>query len=140
MNRTDIELLLERHRRAFASRDPERIAADHAEHGTFQSPAAAVVHGREAIAGVYRYWLQAFPDMEFTWREPLIDAARVALFWNFRGTLHGNFFGHAGHGARVQFPGAAEYEVSSEGIVSANHVFDFTGSLIAAGVLKVKPD
>ena len=97
-----------------------------------------MVHGREAIAGVYRYWVQAFPDMEFTWRAPVIDGTRVALFWHFRGALVGNFFGHAGHGARVEFPGAAEYEVSPEGIVRAKHVFDFTGALIAAGVLKVK--
>lgn len=140
MNRSDIEALLERHSRSFASRDAERIAADHAEHGTFESPAAAVVHGRAAIAGVYRYWLQAFPDMEFTWRAPIVDGNRVALFWHFRGTLHGDFFGHVKRGARVEFPGAAEYEVSKDGIVSAKHLFDFTGSLIAAGVLKVKPD
>ena len=140
MTRPEIEALLERHQQSFASRDPERIAADHAAHGTFESPAAAIVHGREAIAGVYRYWLQAFPDMEFTWRAPIIDGRRVALFWHFRGTLHGDFFGHVKQGARVEFPGAAEYQVSNDGIVSAKHLFDFTGSLIAAGVLKVKPE
>jgi predicted ester cyclase len=140
MTRTEVEALLERHAHAFASRDPGRIAADHDEHGTFESPAAAVVSGREAIAGVYRYWVHAFPDMEFTWRTPIIDDTRVALFWHFRGTLHGDFFGHVKRGARVEFPGAAEYHVSPEGIVSAKHLFDFTGSLIAAGVLKVKPD
>ena len=140
MTRAEVGALLERHRRSFASRDPERIAADHSEQGTFESPAAAMVYGREAIAGVYRYWLQAFPDMEFVWREPIIDGQRVALFWHFRGTLHGDFFGHVKRGARVEFPGAAEYQVSNDGIVSAKHLFDFTGSLIAAGVLKVKPD
>ena len=140
MTRNEIEALIARHRQSFASRDPDRLAADHAEHGTFESPAAAIVHGREAIAGVYRYWVQAFPDMEFTWRAPVIDGTRVALFWHFRGTLVGTFFGHVGHGARVEFPGAAEYEVSPDGIASAKHVFDFTGALIAARVLKVKPD
>jgi hypothetical protein len=29
--------------------------------------------------------------------------------------------------------------VSPEGIVTARHVFDFTGALVSAGVLKVKP-
>jgi predicted ester cyclase len=138
MTRHEIAAFLERHQHSFASRDPLRIAADHAEHGTFESPAAAIVHGREAIVGVYRYWLQAFPDMEFTWRAPIIEGTRVALFWHFRGALQGNFFGHVGHGARVEFAGAAEYEMSPDGIVSAKHVFDFTGSLVAAGVLKLK--
>ena len=35
--------------------------------------------------------------------------------------------------------GAAEYTFSETGIVSARHVFDFSGTLLRAGVLKVKP-
>ena len=35
--------------------------------------------------------------------------------------------------------GAAEYTVSEQGIVAARHVFDFSGTLMRAGVLKVKP-
>jgi hypothetical protein len=30
--------------------------------------------------------------------------------------------------------------MSPDGIVTAKHLFDFTGSLVAAGVLKIKPD
>jgi len=120
-------------------RDAAALAADHTEDGTFESQAAGKVRGREAIKGVYDYWLQAFPDLEFTWREPVIDGDRVAIFWHFRGTLAGEFFGHAKPGARVEFPGAGEYVASPDGIVSVKHVFDFTGALISAGVLKVKP-
>jgi hypothetical protein len=36
---------------------------------------------------VYEYWLKAFPDLGFTWREPIIDGDRHALFWHFTGTL-----------------------------------------------------
>ena len=140
MSRAEIAAFLERHRESFASRDAARIAADHAEEGTFESPAAGQVRGRDAIVDVYGYWLKAFPDMEFTWRDPLIDGNRVGLFWQFRGTLAGNYFGHVKPGTLVQFPGAAEYEMSPGGILSARHVFDFTGSLVAAGVLKVKPE
>jgi predicted ester cyclase len=77
--------------------------------------------------------------MEFTWRQPLIDGPRVALFWHFGGTIAGQFFGDVKPGTRVEFEGAAEYVVSPEGIVSARHLFDFTGALVAAGVLRVKP-
>ena len=139
MTRDDILARLDRHRAAFASRDAERLAADHTVDGTFESSAAGLVVGRENIQGVYAYWLKAFPDMEFSWREPVIEGDRVALFWHFRGTTSGTFFGAAHPGGRVEFNGAAEYRVSADGIVTANHVFDFTGALIAAGVLKVKP-
>jgi hypothetical protein len=39
----------------------------------------------------------------------------------------------------VNMLGAAEYRFSEEGIVVARHVFDFSGTLMRAGVLKVKP-
>jgi predicted ester cyclase len=139
MTRADIDAFLERHRQSFASGDPARLAGDHAANGTFESPAAGVVHGREAIEDVYAYWLKAFPDLEFTWQTPIVEGDRVALFWYFRGTLTGPFFGHVQPGTRVEFPGAAEYQLSPDGIVTARHVFDFTGSLVTAGALKVKP-
>ena len=139
MTRSDIEALLERHRQAFMSRDPARLAAGHTELGTFESPAAGIVRGRADIENVYKYWVAAFPDMDFTWRDPVIDGHRVALFWHFKGTSAGEFFGHVKPGKRVEFLGAGEYNLSPEGIVRARHIFDFTGSLVSAGVLKVKP-
>ncbi len=139
MTRSEVEAFLDRHRQSFGSRDAGRLAADHIELGTFESPAAGIVRGREAIREVYRYWLAAFPDFDFSWREPIIEGSRVALFWHFRGTLTGEFFGHREPGKRVEFSGAAEYNLSPEGIVRARHIFDFTGSLVSAGVLKVKP-
>jgi predicted ester cyclase len=140
MTRHEILGLIDRHQQAFASRNAAALAADHTEDGTFESQAAGRVRGRAGIEGVYRYWLEAFPDLAFTWREPIIDGDRVALFWHFRGTLAaGDFFGNATAGARVEFLGAGEYVASPAGIVSVKHVFDFTGALISAGVLKVKP-
>lgn len=141
MTRSEIEAFLERHHAAFASRDADRIAANHAESGTFDSPAAGLVTGRNRISEIYAYWLSAFPDMEFTWETPLIDGDRVSFIWQFRGTLAaaGKFFGEAKPGTRVQFLGAAEYVVTSNGIEKARHVFDFTGALVNAGALKVKP-
>ena len=140
MNRAEIVVMIERHRQAFASRDAKLLADGHAPNGTFESQAAGVVRGRAAIQGVYEYWLKAFPDLGFTWREPIIDGDRIALFWHFTGTLAGgDFFGPAQLGAHVEFLGAGEYQLSPEGIVHARHVFDFTGALVSAGVLKVKP-
>jgi predicted ester cyclase len=139
MTRSEIDTLLARHQQSFGSRDPARLAADHVEHGTFSSPAAGHVTGRVEIQKVYEYWLTAFPDLQFSWDAPLVDGNRVALFWHFRGTLSGPFFGEIRPGTRVEFPGFAEYVLSPDGIVSARHLFDFTGALVTAGVLKVKP-
>ena len=139
MTRQAMDDLLDRHQQAFASRSAQLLAADHTEGGTFSSPAAGTVTGRGQIQQVYEYWLTAFPDMEMTWNAPIIDGDRAAIFWTFRGTLKGKFFGDVKPGTRVEFEGAAEYIASAEGIVSARHLFDFTGALVTAGVLKIKP-
>ena len=139
VTRADIDLLLARHHEAFASRSAEALTTGHTENGTFYSPAASTVTGRAEIRKVYEYWLTAFPDMQFSWRAPIIDGERVALFWHFAGTLAGQFFGDVRPGTRVEFDGAADYVLSPEVIVSARHLFDFTGALVAAGVLRIKP-
>jgi predicted ester cyclase len=138
MTRTEIEALLERHHAAFASRDAEALAGQHAETGTFESPAVGLVRGRDKIRDVYRFWLTAFPDMEFTWTDAVIDGERAMFFWNFAGTTNGPFFGIGRPGLRVTMLGAAEYRFANGLIEATRHVFDFSGVLIKVGVLKAR--
>jgi hypothetical protein len=139
MTRTAVEALLARYKDAFARRDVEALTALHVPAGTFDSPAYGVVTGRQAIANVYRYWYTAFPDFMITWENPLIDPPRASYFWTFTGTASGPFFGEVKVGSKVTIIGAAEATLSDEGIVAIRHVFDFSGTLMRTGVLKVKP-
>lgn len=111
----------------------------HTADGTFDSPAYGVVRGRGAISDVYRYWYRAFPDFLLTWEYALIDPPRACYCWTLEGTAEGPFFGEVRPGTRITMIGAAENVFSEEGIVSIRHVFDFSGALVRAGVLKVKP-
>jgi predicted ester cyclase len=138
MTRQEIDTMLERHQAAFARRDAEALAAGHVPQGSLESPAHGKVTGRANIEQIYRYWLTAFPDLDFRWDPPLVDGDRAALFWRFAGTLAGPFFGDAKPGTRVEMQGAAEYRLAPEGIVSVRHVFDFSGTLLKTGALKVK--
>jgi steroid delta-isomerase-like uncharacterized protein len=139
MTREDIEKLLQEHREGFVRRDPSALAALHLPDGTFESPAVGVVRGREAIEGIYRYWFEAFPDLVFSWTSQVIEDDRAMFFWTLAGTHSGPFFGLPGSGAKVSTPGAAEFRCADGGIASVRHVFDFTGVLVAAGVLKARP-
>lgn len=139
MTRAEVEAFLAHHKRSFASRSAPTLAADHTEHGTLRTPAEGTRTGRAEIQKVYEYWLTAFPDMDFDWGAPIIDGDRVAFIWHFAGTVSGQFFGDVRPGTRVQFDGAVQYDLSPEGIISAHHVYDFTGALVTAGALKVKP-
>jgi predicted ester cyclase len=139
MTRSEIDAILERHLASFARRDAKALAADHTPDGTLESPAHGRVAGRDKIQEIYRFWLTAFPDLQFDWDPPIVDGDRVALFWRFSGTVTGPFFGEAKPGTRVEMQGAAEYRLVPEGIASARHVFDFSGTLVKAGALKVRP-
>jgi predicted ester cyclase len=139
MTRAAIEALLATHQAAFGRRDVDALAGGHALEGTFESPAYGVVRGRAAIREVYRYWYGAFPDFLLAWESALIDPPRASFFWTFEGTATGPFFGDVRPGTKVTMIGAAEYRFSEDGIVSARHVFDFSGMLVRTGVLKIKP-
>jgi predicted ester cyclase len=139
MSRDEIATLLSRHKEAFLRRDAAALAADHAVEGTLEGPAHGLVKGRAAIADVYRFWFNAFPDLQIELGPPIIDGDRAATFWTFAGTAQGPFFGVVVAGARVDMKGAAEYEFDEAGIRSVRHVFDFSGVLVKTGVLKVKP-
>lgn len=139
MTRDEIAALLARHQEAFQKRDAEALTSHHAEEGSFESPAHGVLTGRRPIHDVYVYWFTAYPDLNLSWTDPIIDGDRAALFWSFAGTAHGPFFGIAGADTRVEMKGAAEYAFADGYITSVRHVFDFSGVLLKTGVLKVRP-
>lgn len=139
MTRSEIEELLAQQKEAFFQRDPDALARLHAPEGTFESPAYGVVTGRQAIGDVYRYWYAAFPDFLLTWDSAIIDPPRASYFWTFKGTAAGPFFGDVKVGSKIAMVGAAELLCGSGGILAIRHVFDFSGALMRAGVLKVKP-
>lgn len=139
MTRDDIARQLALQKDAFLRRDPEALTALHAPNGTFESPAYGIVTGHEAIRGVYRYWYSAFPDFILTWESALIDPPRASYLWTFTGTTTGPFFGETKPGSKITMTGATESLYGPEGIVAIRHVFDFSGTLMRTGVLKVKP-
>jgi len=139
MNRADIDSLLAKHKAAYLRRDIEALAECHAPDRTFESPAYGTVHGRDAIRDVYRYWYRAFPEFLLTWDHALVDPPRASFFWTFEGTAEGPFFGEVKPGSRISMIGASECLFTGGGIAEVRHVFDFSGTLVRAGVLKVKP-
>jgi hypothetical protein len=139
MTREAIERLLASHKAAFARRDIDGLTAAHTPDGTFESPAYGLVRGRDAIRDVYQYWYRAFPDFALAWQHAVIDPPYASYFWTLEGTAAGPFFGEVRPGTHVSVIGATENLFSAQGIVATRHVFDFSGTLVRLGVLKVKP-
>ena len=139
MTRAAIDEVLARHQAAYRRRDIDALADCHSPDGTFHSPAYGLVRGRDAIRDVYRYWYRAFPDFMLAWEHAVIDPPRASFFWTFEGTTDGPFFGEVRPGSHIAMVGASECLFDEDGIAEIRHVFDFSGTLVRTGVLKVKP-
>ena len=99
MTRDEIGALLDRHQEAFARRDADALAAQHAEEGTFESPAHGVVarprqDRRHLPLLVHRLSRPAASPRD----RPSSATIAPRSSGSSSGTAHGPFFGIAGAG------------------------------------------
>jgi steroid delta-isomerase-like uncharacterized protein len=73
---------------AWVSRDPDAIAAHHAEDGVFQLHAdAEPVQGRDAIRETFAGFLTQWPDLTFTEQDSHVAEWGWVVRWTMSGTL-----------------------------------------------------
>jgi hypothetical protein len=108
---TSIEELIPVYSEAWASRDPERIAAHHAEDGIFQlhSGGAGPVQGRAAIRDAFAAFLAEYPDLAFAEQELLV----AEWGWTVRWTMS----------AGAISIDAVDVITASDGLIDAKHTY-----------------
>src|SRR5688572_32260839 len=79
MTREQIFALFARREASWRARDAPALASDHAPDGVVVSPTGGVLEGRAEIERIYRVWFVAFPDLNFTTEDLLVDNDRAAL-------------------------------------------------------------
>jgi len=139
MGRDEILALLARRNAAWEARDAAALAATHAPEGTVESPTGGLLRGHAAIERVYRVWFTAFPDIAWHPEEVVIDGDRVVVLAKLVGTQAGEFFGLPAGGRHVEFEVAIAMTVADGLIATERRIYDSTGLLVQAGVLKAKP-
>jgi len=98
---------------AWCSQDAARVAAFFTEGGTlFVNGSPAI--GREAITGVAKGFMIAFPDMELTMDALEIQPDQVTYHWTFIGTNTGP----DGTGNAVRFSGFEEWTLNDDGLIA----------------------
>ena len=116
------QTLIDEYAAAWASRDPDRIAAYHAEDGTFQlhSGGAGPVEGRDAIRDAFAGFLAQYPDLAFVEQE--LSAADWG--WAVRWTMT----------AGEMSIDAADVITVSDGLITAKHTYVDWASALEQGV------
>jgi steroid delta-isomerase-like uncharacterized protein len=139
MTREEIVALFERRETAWRSHDAAALARDHSPTGVVVSPTGGVLEGRGDIERIYRVWFTAFPDLNFSVEDLLIEEDRASLLGRVTGTHAGEFFGMPSTGRKIEVACAFFYRLEDGLIVHERRIMDFTGLLVQVGVLRAKP-
>jgi predicted ester cyclase len=102
-----------RYANAWSSRDPVRVAAFYAEHGSLNVNDGAPAVGRQAIAEVAGGFMTALPDMELTMDDVVSGPEGIVFRW----TLAGTNTGPGGTGKRVRFSGYELWQFDNDGLI-----------------------
>lgn len=139
MTRPEIVAFFDEWEKAWASKDPDRLAACYAVEGKVSSPMFKQVSGRVAIAESYYRLFEMFPDWTLTNEDLLIDGDRVARAFQATATHRGEFMGLPGTGRKFQIQGVRLFRMGGGLIQEERRLYDFTNFLIQIGVLRSKP-
>jgi steroid delta-isomerase-like uncharacterized protein len=139
MTREEIVALLERRTEAVNRHDLAVLAALHAADGALESVMAPRVQGRAEIEDFFRKLFEAFPDFRYEAHDVIIEGDRAVQFATFEATHNGTFMGMPASGRRVRVPGVFVFTLRNGEIERLRSVYDFTGLLVQAGVMKIKP-
>jgi steroid delta-isomerase-like uncharacterized protein len=139
MTRDEITALFDRRAESWHRHDAAALTADHSPDCVVISPTGGVLEGHEEIERIYRIWFTAFPDLELSNTDVVIDGDRAVLLFTLSGTHSGDFFGLRASGRHLDATCAFVYTLSNGVIVHERRVLDFTGVLVQVGVLRAKP-
>ena len=139
MTRDEIQAFLEARRHHWEARDPVRLAGDHSEDGTVQSPIFGSMRGRPAIEASYRELFKVFSDWTIDEAPALIDGHRAVTMFTAHGTHTSNLFGVAPTGRRFEIHGVLMVTLKDGKIHGERRLYDFTSMLLQLGVIRAKP-
>lgn len=136
----DVRQFLRGRQDKYCKHDPAALAADHTADGVVHSPLFPSLNGRQEIEHAYAALFRIFPDWAVAFDEPIVDVSgRVAHACSVTGTHRGELLGIAGTGRHIKFRGVLLYTMVDGLIAEESRLYDFTGVLMQAGVLRAKP-
>ena len=96
---------------------------------------AAPQRGLDGVRQTVERYFQAFPDLQFSKVQTIVEGNRVALFWQSTGTHRGGLMNIPGTGRVVSVYGVSLLTMQGVKVKSALYVWDVAGLLRGIGLL-----
>lgn len=96
---------------------------------------AFLLRGHEGIRAMLENYWQAFPDLEFTVTDTVIQDSRVAIVWIAEGTHQGTILNIPPTGHCVAVRGVSIIDVEDGLVVRGQYIWDLAGMLRHMGLL-----
>ena len=124
---------------AWNAHDADRLAAFAAEDVVIEGDAlGAPIRGRDGYRHFARSYMDAFPDLHFEIRDPLVVGDRCVVEWRATGTHRGSLMGIPGTGRMSVLNGCAILQFR-DGLIVADHPYwDNASMLRQLGLMPVR--
>jgi steroid delta-isomerase-like uncharacterized protein len=96
---------------------------------------ANLMHGPEDLRLLLKAYLRAFPDLQFSITDALVQGSRVAILWIAAGTHRGPIMNIPPTGRRVEVKGVSLIDVQDGRVVRGQSIWDMAGMLRHLGLL-----
>ena len=121
---------------AWNAHDPERVAALYAQaYEGMDVGEASPQRGPQAVRQMVARYLGAFPDLEFTEQETVVQGQRVALMWKAHGTHRGSLMNIPATNRPTELRGMSLLTVEDGRITRETSIWDVAGFLRSIGLL-----
>lgn len=101
---------------AWSGKDPAAVAAFYSPDGSLKVNHNEPARGREAITGIAKGFMDAFPDMVVTMDSLMETPDGLEFHWTLTGTYTGNENG----GKRVKISGVERWHLNADGLVQSS--------------------
>jgi steroid delta-isomerase-like uncharacterized protein len=121
---------------AWNAHDPDHVAGLYAQ--TYEGTdvgEASPLRGPEAVRLMVTRYLRAFPDLEFTPQETIVQGQRAALVWRARGTHRGPLMNIPATNRPTEIRGMSLLTVADGKITRETSIWDVAGFLRSIGLL-----
>ena len=96
---------------------------------------ASLQHGHEGLRAMLELHWKAFPDLQFTVMDTVVQDSRVTIVWVAEGTHQGPIMNIPPTGHRVEVRGVSIIDVENGMVVRGQYIWDLAGMLRHMGLL-----